>query len=121
MGFSDKHIVDKADEWKEKEFKLKEEALRLRHKRWMAFGRFLKIAIAVLAICAALVGAGFGITMCNKASDKEEEAEMLRKAQAETEMKERLHAYETAWVRCVEELSLEECDLIREVSCEKSH
>ena len=100
---TDKEIIDRVDEWKEKEYQLKKEALRLRHKRWMAFGRFLKIAIAVLAICAALVGAGFGITMCNKASAKEEEA------------------YEIAWVRCVEELSLEECDLIREVSCEKFH
>ena len=113
---SDSEIIDKADKWKEKQFKLKEEALHLRHKRWWAFGRFLKYSIMVLAGCAAVVGAGFGINFACDANEETKKQEALQQAEFERQQVERIEAYEKAWVRCVEQVSLEECDLIRGVS-----
>ena len=111
--FSDNDIIDKADEWKEKQFQLKEEDMKLRHKRLCSIGKFLKHSIVVLAACVAIAGGGFGIKFAcdaNAESDKIEQANWNVYRQQQANIKK---AYERAWVACVEKLSLEECDLIR--------
>ena len=119
MGLSDKDIVDKADEWKELDFQLKEEALRLRHKRLMAFGRFIKRTIIALAACTALGGAGFGVKAGCASCAETERLEAIEKMEEDRKTAARIEAYEKAWVQCVEKLSLEECDLIRGMSYDR--
>lgn len=113
---SDNEIIDKADAWKEKEFKLKAEAIHLRDRRLRAFGRFLKFSIILLASCIALGGAGWGIKIGCASRAENKKLEAIEKLEEDKRTAQRIEAYERAWVQCVEKLSLEECDLIRGVS-----
>lgn len=123
MSLSDNVIVDKADEWKKKEFALKEEAIRLRHKRLSAIGKFIKWIIIAIAGLSALGGTGFGIYLqcqsCNEQSASKEAILQKEKEERDKARKEKLEFYESAWVKCAEKLSINECKVIRELSYER--
>lgn len=88
---NDQDIIDKTDEWKRKEFEIKEKEIKLRHERWLAFGRFIKLSIVVLAGFTALFGVGYFTKIRCDANAEEEAIKKIEEQKSKKEFEKQLN------------------------------
>lgn len=132
MKESDKKIIDDVDDWKKREFEIREreilrkgdleqEKIRLNHQRWMKVGAFIKWALVSVAGLTLVLGSGYGIHIGCSMAAEEEAAFAVEEVEEARKKEERQRQYDLDWVSCVESIGIEKCEIVREVSYERGY
>jgi len=107
----DEDIIAKADKWNAADNAFKRKLADQKHDRLVAIGTFIKQALGLLALGSLVLGGGW---YCNTSC----EATKVKDAEVATQQREdnrKLDAvYDAAWVKCIENLGIEDCKLVGE-------
>lgn len=112
----DDDINNDADAWEKEHHKTERHKADLRHKRRTAVGRFFKrtfVAFVGVAVLVGVVGGSYyGISSCIARSNAEDARELVQEKALDL-------FYEEQWIKCLDTLGREQCEIIQEIGLHK--